>query len=107
MEWRDSAGRRLAALKLGLDKVPVIRATISVVRRRLAPGDQGAESELKCNAPFERDFDVESEISQEGLDGGEVREKLVKIGAKVVSHGRVSRSNGPRWRCRGNRSGKS
>jgi hypothetical protein len=30
-----------------------------------------------------------------------LREKLIKIGAKVVSHGRTSRSRWPRLRCRG------
>ena len=29
-----------------------------------------------------------------------LRERLVKIGAKVVSHGRYVTFNWPRWRCR-------
>ena len=36
-----------------------------------------------------------------------LRDKLVKIGAKVVRHGRYVTSNWLRWRCRGTCSGKS
>jgi len=36
-----------------------------------------------------------------------LKEKLIKIGAKVVSHGRYGRSKWPRSRCRGRSSKKS
>jgi hypothetical protein len=54
---------------------------------------------LACNlAQFLRSLALPKEVEQWSLTT--LREKLVKIGARIVRHGRYLVSSSPRWRCR-------